>query len=74
MNDLSSSSSVVSNHNTCITTLTSQHNNYTSKNNQKEVYYEPQTFNYTISQPQPEDTPQENEPSSLTLFYNNWSS
>jgi len=64
MNDPNSSSSVVSN----------QHNNYyTSKNNQEEINYEPQTsqtFNYTVSQPQP----QENEPSSLTLFYNNWSS
>lgn len=70
MNNPSSSSSVVSNHNTCITTVTSQHINYTSKNNQEEICYEPQTFNYTISQPQP----QENEPSSLTLFYNNWSS
>lgn len=72
MNDQSSSSSVVSNQNTCITTLPSQYNNYKSKNNQEEVYYEPETFNYTISQPQ--DTPQEDEPSSLTLFYNNWSS
>jgi len=74
MNDSSSSSSVVSNHNTCITTLTSQHNNDTSKNNQEEVYYELQTFNCTKSQPQPQDTPQDNEHSPLTLFYNNWSS
>lgn len=38
--------------------------------NQEEVSYEPQTFKYTVSK----SKPQENEPSSLTLFYNNWSS